>query len=104
MNRTMPRAAGEAPWGPQYCSEAARQLGLGLRSVMRYDAGERPVPPIARARCGVCRRRPSRCLPAGHDHRAARRAARERLQASSPRAGETVMGAVHGYATSSMPT
>jgi hypothetical protein len=31
-------------WGPQYQSEAARQLGLALRSVVRYDQGERRVP------------------------------------------------------------
>lgn len=33
-----------ALWGPQYKSEAARQLQAGLRSVMRWDAGERAVP------------------------------------------------------------
>jgi hypothetical protein len=31
-------------WGPQYQSEAARRLGIGRRSMVRYDRGERPVP------------------------------------------------------------
>lgn len=33
-----------ALWGEYYRSEAARQLDAGLRTVMRWDAGERPVP------------------------------------------------------------
>jgi hypothetical protein len=33
-----------ALWGPQYRSEAARQLDVHLRTLMRWDAGERPVP------------------------------------------------------------
>lgn len=40
------QAAAKALWGPQHQSEAARQLSLGLRSVVRYDQGERTVPPV----------------------------------------------------------
>lgn len=38
------QAAGTVLWGPQYRSEMARQLGRNLRTVMRWDSGERPVP------------------------------------------------------------
>jgi len=34
----------EALWGPQYRSEAARQLGVSLRTLMRYVADESPIP------------------------------------------------------------
>jgi len=44
MNRSTFKASCEALWGPQYRSEAARQLNIGLRSMMRYDAGERDIP------------------------------------------------------------
>jgi hypothetical protein len=40
----------EALWGPQYRSPAARELGMHLRTLMRYDAGERTVPPAVFAR------------------------------------------------------
>jgi hypothetical protein len=33
-----------ALWGERYQVEAARQLGLGRKSVQRYDLGERDVP------------------------------------------------------------
>jgi len=39
------QAACAALWGPQYRAPAARVLGIHLRSLMRYDAGERTVPP-----------------------------------------------------------
>jgi len=38
------KAACAALWGPQYRSPGARELGIGLRTMMRYDAGERDVP------------------------------------------------------------
>ena len=38
------RAACELLWGPQYRSEAARQLKISLRTLMRYNAGESPIP------------------------------------------------------------
>jgi hypothetical protein len=44
MNRTTLKAAGDALWGPQYRSEMARQLSVSLRTAMRLDSGERPVP------------------------------------------------------------
>ena len=53
MNQTRFKSACEALWGPQYRSEAARQLKLGLRTVMRYDAGERDVPKDVLARLGT---------------------------------------------------
>jgi len=31
-------------WGPQYRSPAAREVGVHIRTFMRYDAGEREVP------------------------------------------------------------
>jgi hypothetical protein len=34
----------EALWGPQYRSEAARQLRISLRTMMRYDRGDSPIP------------------------------------------------------------
>jgi hypothetical protein len=45
-NRTMLKLAGEALWGPQYRSEMSRQLDVHLRTVVRYDQGERAVPPV----------------------------------------------------------
>lgn len=33
-----------ALYGRDYRSEAARQLGVHLRTLMRWDSGERPVP------------------------------------------------------------
>jgi hypothetical protein len=45
--------AGNArPWGPQYLSWAARRPGIGWRSVIRYGASERDVPPVLLARLG----------------------------------------------------
>jgi hypothetical protein len=44
MNQKLFQAACEALWGPRYQTEAARQLGIGRSSVLRYDAGECPVP------------------------------------------------------------
>ena len=44
MSRPLFRSACAALWGPQYRSEAARQLDVSLRTLMRYDAGERDVP------------------------------------------------------------
>ena len=38
------KAACSSLWGPQYRSEGARQLSIGLRSMMRYDTGERDIP------------------------------------------------------------
>jgi hypothetical protein len=38
------KAICEAMWGPQYRSEAARQLGVHLRTMMRYDSGDSPIP------------------------------------------------------------
>jgi hypothetical protein len=43
MNRTTFKAACSALWGPQYRSEAARQLKVHLRTVMRWDSGESRV-------------------------------------------------------------
>jgi hypothetical protein len=37
------QAACEALWGRHYRSEAARKLGVSLRTLMRWDAGERPI-------------------------------------------------------------
>ena len=45
MNRIgLFKRACEALWGPQYRSEGARQLVVSLRTMMRYDAGESPIP------------------------------------------------------------
>ncbi|UYN96576.1 MAG: hypothetical protein KIT25_06485 [Enhydrobacter sp.] len=45
MNRlTLFKRVCMALWGPQYRSEGARQLDISLRTMMRYDAGESPVP------------------------------------------------------------
>ena len=44
MSQQLFQSACAAMWGPQYRSEAARRLGVSLRSVMRYDAAETPVP------------------------------------------------------------
>ena len=38
------QAACAALWGPQYQSKAARQLGVGRSSIVRYTNGEREVP------------------------------------------------------------
>jgi hypothetical protein len=38
-------AACEALWGPHYQSPGARELGLALRTMTRYAAGDRAVPP-----------------------------------------------------------
>lgn len=38
------KAVCTALWGRDYRSEAARVLDLHLRTLMRYDAGERRVP------------------------------------------------------------
>lgn len=35
--------------GPQYQSEAARQLGIGRSSIVRYDSGERTITPAIMA-------------------------------------------------------
>jgi len=37
-------------WGLHYRSEAARQLGVHLRTFMRWDAGERRLPPAQGAK------------------------------------------------------
>jgi predicted transcriptional regulator len=34
----------EALWGSRYRSDGARALGVSLRTMMRYDAGESPIP------------------------------------------------------------
>jgi hypothetical protein len=48
MTRHTFQAICQSLWGPQYQSEAARQLGISRRSMVRYDQGERPVPdPVA---------------------------------------------------------
>jgi len=45
MNRiTLFKRACEALWGPQYRSEGARHLNVSLRTMMRYDAGDSPIP------------------------------------------------------------
>lgn len=44
VSQKLLKKAGEALWGPQYRSEMARVLGIHLRTLMRYDAGERDVP------------------------------------------------------------
>jgi hypothetical protein len=33
-----------ALWGSRYRSDGARYLGISLRTMMRYDAGESPIP------------------------------------------------------------
>jgi hypothetical protein len=38
------KAVCKTMWGPRYRSEAARRLGISLRTMMRYDAGESPIP------------------------------------------------------------
>jgi hypothetical protein len=35
----------ETLWGPQYQSAAARKLGIARSSLVRYDRGDRAVPP-----------------------------------------------------------
>jgi hypothetical protein len=47
MNRTTFKATCTALWGPQYRSEAARQLKVHLRTVMRWDTGDTKVIPQA---------------------------------------------------------
>jgi len=44
MNRSVLKAAGEALWGPHYRSELARACKVHLRTAMRWDRGESPVP------------------------------------------------------------
>jgi hypothetical protein len=50
MSQKLFQASCTVLWGPQYRSEAARQLGVSLRGLMRYDAGDRAVPPVLLAR------------------------------------------------------
>jgi hypothetical protein len=38
------KRASAALWGARYRSDGARQLGISLRTMMRYDAGESPIP------------------------------------------------------------
>jgi hypothetical protein len=52
-NQRLFKAAGTALWGPYYRSELARALGNGLRTVMRWDSGERRVPDEALERLSV---------------------------------------------------
>jgi hypothetical protein len=44
MNRTTLKAAGQALWGPHYRSELARACKVHLRTAMRWDRGETPIP------------------------------------------------------------
>jgi hypothetical protein len=44
MSSKLFQASCEMLWGSQYQRAAAVQLGIGLRSVQRYDYGERTVP------------------------------------------------------------
>jgi len=44
MSQHLFSRAAESLWGPQYQSEAARQLGISRQSVLRYAAGRRAVP------------------------------------------------------------
>jgi hypothetical protein len=46
VNRARFQMVCTALWGPQYRSEAARRLGVHLRTLMRYDAGERAIPAV----------------------------------------------------------
>jgi len=46
MTKTGFKTACALLWGPQYISEAARQLGLGRRTATRYDVGDSPVPDV----------------------------------------------------------
>ena len=43
MNLKTFKAACAALWGPQYKSEGARQLGVSLSTMNRYDAGTSPI-------------------------------------------------------------
>jgi hypothetical protein len=52
MNRTTFKAACAALWGPQYRSEAARQLKVHLRTVMRWDNGDTKIPRSVGCRLG----------------------------------------------------
>ena len=47
MNRKTFQAACSALWGPQYRSEAARVLGVHLRTLMRWDKGDTKIPATA---------------------------------------------------------
>ena len=38
------KRACEALWGSRYRSDGARELDISLRTMMRYDAGESPIP------------------------------------------------------------
>lgn len=51
MSTKMFQSACAALWRPQYRSPGARELGIGLRSMVRYGT-ERSVPPILMARLG----------------------------------------------------
>lgn len=46
MSQNIFQSACEAMWGPYYQAEAARQLGIGRSSVVRYDSGDRAVPKV----------------------------------------------------------
>ena len=46
MTRKLFKQCCEALWGPQYRSEGARQLGISLRTMMRYDNGDTAVAPV----------------------------------------------------------
>jgi hypothetical protein len=52
MNQKLFQATCAALWGPQYQSVAARELDIALRSVVRYDQGERAVPKAVIGRLG----------------------------------------------------
>ena len=52
MSQELFQAACAALWGLQYFSPGALELSIGLRLMMRYDTGERTVPPILLARRG----------------------------------------------------
>ncbi len=46
MSKRTFQDAFEASRGPYYQAEAARQLGIGRSSVVRYDKGDRAVPKV----------------------------------------------------------
>jgi hypothetical protein len=52
MNRALFKAACTALFGPQYRSEAARQLKVHLRTVMRWDNGDTKIPRTVGCRLG----------------------------------------------------
>ena len=43
-SRDLLRAAGVALYGPRWQSDLARDLGVAIRSVQRWDAGSHPIP------------------------------------------------------------